>query len=314
MRNPRPTFDQLETFVAIAREQSFTRAAESLHLSESAVSQHVKHLESLVGVRLFERSPRRPVTLTEAGQRLLQPCERLLESLDDAFTAIRSADRARKSLIAFGSRNYFCDRELPTLYAAFERQCPGIELQVERGTREALIDAVMRGRLELAAVLGPVDDLPLASAVLSEGDFVVVGPPVHRLVARHSVSLGDLSSERLILGDTPASQWLEHQLRESGLQTRADWSTITVEAQIVAVQNGLGLASVPYSAARSLIERGEIAIVRVEGFPLRFHRCLVWQTSALSTPAQQFRDFLLSQRTALESEAICDEAFGISPR
>jgi DNA-binding transcriptional LysR family regulator len=305
MRNPRPTFDQIDTFVAIARERSFTRAAESLHLSESAVSQHMKHLEALVGTRLFERSPRRPITLTEAGERLLQPCQQMLERLDDALTAIRSADRAQKGVVAFGSRNYFCDRELPTLYAAFERRCPGIELRVERGTREALIEAVMRGRLELAAVLGPVDDLPLPSQVLSQGDFVVVGPPGHRLAGRGSVSLGDLSAERLILGDTPASHWLEHELRDSGLQTRADWSTVTVEAQIVAVQNGLGLASVPYRAARPLLSRGEVALIPVDGFPLRFHRCLVW-SNALSGPARQFRDFLLSQRSALESEAICD--------
>src|SRR6266508_5644937 len=124
------TLRQLEIFAAAAHESSFTRAADVLLLSEPAVSQQVKLLESTVGARLFDRSPRRPIRLTEAGGLLLKTCESVFQQFDDTLRqldALRSAETARVSI---GVGTHFGSYLLPPMVAAFHQKHPDITVVV----------------------------------------------------------------------------------------------------------------------------------------------------------------------------------------
>lgn len=302
------TLRQLEVFAAVAREGSFTRAAETLVLSEPAVSQQIKTLERVVGARLLDRPPRKGVRLTEAGRRLLVACDSVFLQLEGALESAGALQRFEEGCVAFGAAEGFCGILLPSLYASFQRRKPGITIRVDMGPRRYLIDAVLRQHLDIAVVTGPFDDRRLASAPFASLDLVLIGPPGHQLSVLPAARFQTLALEHIIAGEDQSSTLrlaLERKAADIGVKLQVSWQVGSMEAQINAVRSDLGIATLPFYGVASRIEAGTASLLQVEGFPIRLDWYLVWLPGNLSSATESFRDHLLGQRSEVEAVSLC---------
>ena len=293
------TLHQLHIFATIAHAGSFTKAAEVLLLGVPTVSEHIKQLEHVLHVRLFERERHSPIVLTEAGRRLLLRCEHLSEVMVALMQDLDSMQRVEQGCVAFGAGAYFCSHLLPSLYAGFQQKVPGITIRVDADAPQDLVDAVLRGHLDLAVIHHRVQDPRLAAFPLGASDLMLVAAPGHPLTAAPNVPFSALTSQRLIApyratwGDSD----IVRRAMELGMEVITVWEAGGIEAQMNAVASGLGIGLVPSYAVRSRIAMGLLSSVEVEGFPVHSERFLVSLAGELPAHVTRFRNYLL-QATA----------------
>ena len=174
-----PTMRQLEVFLAVARAGSFRRGAERVHLSQPAMSQHVGELERGLGARLFERRGR-SVALTEAGRILEDHALRVFATLAGAEEAIADLAGGGRGSLVIGASTTPGLYLMPALMGAFEREQPGISVDLRLGNSRVIEEQVRANELDLGVVgghgLGPGEEC-LAAGMLDE--LVLIAAPGH---------------------------------------------------------------------------------------------------------------------------------------
>jgi DNA-binding transcriptional LysR family regulator len=250
----------LRSFVAVADELSFSRAAERLHVTQPVVSGQVRKLEEALGARLFERTPR-SVDLTDAGAALLEEARCVLRQVDIARTAVRNAsDRATFRLRIGHTPDSLpgCVSRAMQLLAA---TAPRVQISLETGPAHRQIDEVRAGRLD-AAVVGlpaPVSGLRVTPA--GQQRIVAAVPATNRNAVGPKVSLARLAPERVVMlpaGTNPAFESAIASIcREAGLSpTPVMVAERRVEHILLAVACGAGAALLPESAAERYVAQG----------------------------------------------------------
>ena len=302
------TLQQLEIFEAIARRGSFAKAAEALSMSQPAVSYHLRQLEAILGTRLIERASRSPLRLTAPGRRLLVTCDAVIEQVERGTQEIQSLRRAEAGTIAFGARPLFYDYVFPPLYASFRKRHPEVTVAAETGSRDELIERLIRRDLDLAVLLNRVDDARLANYDFAASDLVVVAPPDHPLAHDGAaISFARFAQEPLIRPSNSNSfawQVVEAEAKKRSLRLSFSWRAEDAEAQMNAVRSGLGLAALPLYAVATAINNGTLARLTVEGFPMRFQWYLVTSGAELPPLVELFKQHLLSEVRTLD-EFLC---------
>src|SRR6266704_6681062 len=172
---------QLEVFVAVARERRFSRAAEKLFRTQSAVSQTVRKLELEIGEPLFDRSSRDGV-LTDAGRVLQEYAEKLLNLRQDAQAALVEMRELQKGKLAIAA-NEFTARYLLPVLAEFRRLHPTIKITVRRALGSRIPDDVLQHRAELGVLSYKPEEPRLHSVVTYLDELVLVVPPKHPLAS-----------------------------------------------------------------------------------------------------------------------------------
>lgn len=189
---------QLVAFEALARCQSFTRAAKELFLTQSAVSHAIKALEAEVGSRLVDRAGRR-VLLTQAGEQFLRHTERILREMEAARSGLDALSRWGHGRLRVGASTTACQYLLPTVLREFKQSFPKCVISIEPGDHAQQVELLHNNRIDLAIMLQP--DTP------GEFDFVplfcdelrFVTSPVHPWARAGRVSRDTFESETLIL-------------------------------------------------------------------------------------------------------------------
>ena len=298
------TLQQLRVFAAVAKAGTFSRAAAALFISGASVSEQIRGLETVVGSRLFDRSPgRRDVVLTDAGRLLLPICTDLFRSLELCLGEIQAL-AAPEAVVRFGASPVFGGYVFPRLYEPFRRLHPEITVRVEIGPRREMLDHLRRGLLDLAALTappGPIDGLEddsLLVETFGDGvDVVLIGPPGHRLAggspARCAISRTSRSSCRR--GHRRCARRCCGWRREAGASLRVIWEVRNLEAQIQAVASGLGITPTMMDAVASRVAAQQVALLSVEGFPVRFDTSLIRRPEPLTPAAEAVREHLLRQ-------------------
>jgi LysR family transcriptional activator of glutamate synthase operon len=238
---------QLATFEAVARHGGFTRAAEHLHLAQSAVSAQVRALEAEFGVALFARTTRR-VALTQAGELLLDRARRIRSELDGARTDLTELTSVLRGRVTLGATAVLGPFDLPRALATFHDRFPGVALSLRAGFIAGLLTALDDGESDL--VLGPRhDDLPprFTARRLAGEHLVLALPPGHRPVA----GLSDLRDEPFVC--LPAGSGLHAILlkaaAEAGFTPHIPFETDHAAGLRDLVSAGLGVALLAASAA-----------------------------------------------------------------
>ncbi|MDQ5916983.1 MAG: LysR family transcriptional regulator, low CO2-responsive transcriptional regulator, partial [Pseudomonadota bacterium] len=172
MPRRRITFRQLETFSAVARLGSFTKAAEALHLTQPAVSIQIRQVVDVVGMPLFEQNGRE-ITLTAAGEEL-QSAVRNLDDvwnrLESALDALKGLKRGRLRVALVTTAKYF----LPRMLGTFCRQYPDIDIELEIGNREKIIGRLRGNEDDLYVMSYPPTDTDIVSYPFLENEYVVI--------------------------------------------------------------------------------------------------------------------------------------------
>src|ERR1700678_862719 len=271
---------QLETFLAVAEERSFSRAAARLHRTQPAVSQAIAKLEGELGGILFERSSR-DGTLTDAGEVLREYAAKLLNLRSDAegaLTELRALHRGRLNLAA---NEYTCLYLLPLL-DEFRRQNPRIKLAVQRTLASRITDEVLMHSVELGVLSFRPDDAQVKSMVVYRDELAFVVNPRHGLARSGKVSIRQLGAQNFIAHNIPSPQ------RQKVIQTFKRHKTPlqmgvelpSLEAIKRFVEMGNGVALVPGLTVRTELASGALVRVRVKELQLERKLRLVYRRQA----------------------------------
>src|SRR3954465_5888430 len=187
---------QLEVFLAVAREGKFSRAAEKLHRTQSAVSQSIHKLEEDLGEVLFDRSSRDGL-LTDAGRVLQEYAERLINLRDDATGALGELRELQRGKLTIAANEFTALYLLPVL-AEFRRLHPMIKIAVQRALGRNIPEDVLRHNCELGVLTYDPQMPQLRSAVVYQDELVLVVPPNHPLAHKSQVSIRQLGAESFV--------------------------------------------------------------------------------------------------------------------
>src|SRR2546426_8460079 len=209
------TLRQFEVFLAVARAKSFRRAGEGLHLSQPALSQHVRELEAELGARLFDRLAR-SVALTDAGHVLAEHAARVFATLADARQAIHDLMGLERGSLTIGASTTPGIYVLPQVLGQFRQRYPGIELTLRLGNSESIERMIRANELDLGLVgghrLAPGEEC--LTAGLSD-ELVLVVPPGHGWASRPEIAPERLGDEALLMREVGSAT---RQLTERALQ------------------------------------------------------------------------------------------------
>ena len=263
---------QLETFLTVVKERSFSRAAVRLHRTQPAVSQVIRKLEDEFGEPLFERASR-DGTLTAAGEVLREYAERLLNLRNEATSAleeVRSLERGRLTLAA---NEYTCLYLLPVL-DEFRRQCPQISILVQRSLASRIPDDVQRRTVELGIVSFKPEDEQLDAIAVYSDELTFVVHPKHVLAREKKVRIRDLGAENFIAHNvtSPRRKLVEESFAKHKTPLNIGVELPSLEAIKRFVASGNGVALVPGLTVRTELESG--ALVRVQVPELQIERKL----------------------------------------
>jgi DNA-binding transcriptional LysR family regulator len=263
---------QLEAFVAVAQEHSFSRAALRLHRTQSAVSQTIGKLEDLLGEKVFERSSR-DGTLTAAGKVLLEYAEELLnlrERAKEAITELRSLHEG-KLIIAANEFTSLC--LLPSLQL-YHRMHPSIKIQVQRSLSGEVPRQILTHQIEFGVLSFKPEDEQLTSIVVYRDELVFVVYPGHSLAAVEKVSIRDLGAESFVAHNVTSP--LRIKVIEAFKKTRTtlhmDVELPTLSSIKDFVRMGNGVALMPRMCVQDELQRGELVALTVD--ELRLERTL----------------------------------------
>ena len=280
---------QLEVFLAVARERRFSRAAEKLFRTQSAVSQTVRKLEDELGEALFDRSSREGV-LTDAGQVLYQYAEKLLNLRSEASGSLAELRELHKGKLVVAA-NEFTALYLLAPLAEFRRLHPMIKITVLRSLGSHIPDDVMRYGAELGVLSYEPQESGMHSVVVYLDELVFVVPPNHPLASAPQVSIRQLGAESFVAHIVP-SPYREKVLQlfkthKTPLHMDLELPTLQAIKQFVAMGNGVAL--VPEISVETELARRELIAIPVRELQVKRKLRLVYRKDAsLSHAARAF--------------------------
>ena len=280
---------QLETFLAVAEERSFSRAAARLHRTQPAVSQVIAKLEMELGETLVERASPGGI-LTDAGELLREYAQKMLNLRKDAGAALvdlRSLHRGRLDLAA---NEYTCLYLLPVL-DAFRREHPRIKVAVQRTLASRIADEVLSHSVEMGVVSFRPADPQVVSTVVYRDELVCVMSPGHALAKAGKTSLARLGRETFVAHNVPSPLRQKvidtFQRRKIPLQMEVELPSLEAIKKFVQIGNGVAL--VPKLTVESELEAGTLVAVEVPELQVeRKLRLVHRKQAALSHAARAF--------------------------
>jgi DNA-binding transcriptional LysR family regulator len=281
---------QLEVFLAVARERRFSRAAEKLFRTQSAVSQTVRKLELEIGEPLFDRSSRDGL-LTDAGRVLQEYAEKLLNLRLDAREALVELRELQKGKLVMAANEFTALYLLPVL-AEFRRLHPMIRITVRRSLGSTIPDDVLKHNVEIGVLSYDPQEPQLKSAVVYLDELVFVVPPQHPLASAGEVSIRQLGAESFVahIVSSPYRDRVIEAFRQHKTPLHMDVELPTLQAIKRFVSMGNGVALVPAISVENEIARGEL--VRIPVRELHFQRKLRLVHREESTLSHAGRAFL----------------------
>jgi DNA-binding transcriptional LysR family regulator len=292
------TFRQLEAFLAVVRERSFSRGARHIHLSQPTLSQHIKELERELGTRLFVRRARQ-VTLTEAGRVFEGHAARMATAARDARRAVSEVDGLHRGSLLVGASTTPGIYLLPRVLSLFRARHPGIEVTLQIANSRVIEERVRADGLDLGVVgghvLGPGERC-VAAGILDE--LVLITPPRHPWARRGRAHRRDLAAERVLVREPGSAtrQVMERALLQAGITPAQTMELDHTEAIKQCVMAGLGVAFVSVYAVRAEARARRLVVVPVRGLRIRRHFHVIHgEQRTLGASARAFLSILEDQ-------------------
>jgi DNA-binding transcriptional LysR family regulator len=288
---------QLRAFESVARNRSFTRAAAELSLTQPAVSVQIRGLEKSLGTELFERLGR-DVGLTQAGNFLLEYARRILALLEEARGAIDDLQGLRRGRVSVATVSTPGAYVLPPLLGAFRGVYPGIRVTLEVTNRAVVRRRLLENEADLVIMGRPPDDVEYVARPFLDNDLVVVAAPGHPLARRRRIALATLAEEPLVMREPGSGtrHALEEHFQKHGVQPRVGLEVGDNSGVKEAVAEGLGISVLSRHALAMELALGRLAVLEVQGFPLRRQWYVVRSRSRRqSRAAEAFESFLLNR-------------------
>ncbi|USG64898.1 LysR family transcriptional regulator [Brevibacillus ruminantium] len=284
---------QLQYFAEVAKQRSFTRAAEVLHVSQPSISKMIKSLETELGVILLDRSERK-IELTDAGQLVFEHAQRVLQAMGDLTSSLEELRQVERGFVRLGLLPTVGAFLLPAAIASFKKHYPQIELEMREYSARPLEAQVERGHIDIGLTVLPVDEERFEAIALRAEDLVAIVYPEHWLYGRESINLQELSEESFVLF---TEEYAMHDVvRQACLQAGFEPKVAYMSSlwdfvgEMVAAQIGISL--VPRSVAQRL-NKGRLHVVTLSWPPIDWTYALICRKDRyLSHAARAFIGFV----------------------
>uniref|UniRef100_UPI003F7D2D92 LysR family transcriptional regulator n=1 Tax=Serratia nevei TaxID=2703794 RepID=UPI003F7D2D92 len=246
-----------------ARHGSFSRAGEAIGLTQSAVSHSVKELEAEVGVRLLDRTTRE-VVLTDAGLRLANRVERLLDELQAALLDARSFGVQRSGTVRVATSQTISAHLMPQCIAAGERQYPEIRIMLRDQAQQQVLHSVRNAEVDFGIVVDPVQAVDLECEAVLHEPFLLLCRDDHPFAARQEVRWSALNGCRLVLQDYASGSrpLIDSALRQQGVEAQVVQEIGHPATLFPMVAEGIGISIFP-ALALPLPEGGRLRVQRL---------------------------------------------------
>jgi DNA-binding transcriptional LysR family regulator len=256
-------FPRVEAFVRVAKTGSISRAAESLFVTQPALTARIQGLERSLGTPLFVRS-RQGSRLTDAGRALLPHAERALAALGRGRDAVDEVRTGGSGRLTIGAAPAVSTYVLPAMLHRFQEGHPGVRLSVRSGHSEEVLEMVLREEVEIG-LMRPIGHPEITSTLLYEDELVLVVHRGHPFAASGHVRMGELATEHLILFDRTSSY---HELtsaivRQAGIAPRGQLEVDNIDAAKRMVEQRLGIALLPRTSVQAEVGSGRLVPVKV---------------------------------------------------
>lgn len=281
--------ENVHSFVTLAQELSFRRAAERLHLDQSALSRRIQKLEVTLGFRLLERTTRE-VRLTQAGRSFYNDNADLLRGYASSIQLARRIAEGKLGALNVGYMAFAATELMPAAVARFRQAHPEVDLKIRYIRTQGQKIALANDEIDLGYMIGPFDHSDYHSLTLLLEPLYVVTPRNHALLRLPVVTPADLASQDIILGDT--HEWEEYRWRLANLFSAEGISlNITIEASntlalLGLVAAGLGVTVYPESLIGFLGRSVEVRPIIHPQF--RISTVLAWKRSNRSRQVREF--------------------------
>ena len=271
---------QLEVFLMVAREHRFSRAAEKLFRTQSAVSQTIRKLEVELGEALFDRSSREGV-LTDAGKVLVEYAEKLLNLRSEAAESLVELRELQKGKLVIAANEFTALYLLPIL-AEFRRLHPMIKITVQRALGSHIPDDVLRYRAEFGVLSYEPQEPSVHSVVVYLDELVFVVPPKHPLASAKQVSIRQLGAESFVahIVSSPYRDKVLQLFKTHKTPLHMDLELPTLQAIKQFVALGSGVAFLPEISAETELARGELVRIAVRELQLKRKLRLIYRKDA----------------------------------
>ncbi len=282
---------ELQVFLAVATERSFSRAATRLHRTQPAVSQAIKRLEEELDERLFDRSSK-DGRLTEAGEILLDYAQRLTRLKDEAEGAVRELQDLRRGRVLIGANEGAVHVLLPVI-EHFRRAHPHAQVEVRRVPARQMAREVLSRSLDSGVLTFPPRERGLQSLALAEDELVMLISPAHPLADRPRITMEEFGRQTVIAHNeaSPARERVLRLYEQRHTSINIQIGLPSLDGIKRAVEMGLGVALLPQRCARTEIARGQLAAVKVPQLRLPRQVRLVYRRAGeMSHAATAFLD------------------------
>jgi DNA-binding transcriptional LysR family regulator len=291
---------QLRTFRTVASLLSFNRAADQLHYAQSSISAQIQALEEELGAQLFDRLGRR-IMLTEAGTRLQQYADKIVNLADEALSEVAEAKEPRGTLTIRIPESFGVHR-LPAVIREFHSRFPDVTLRFTTCAHEGLAKDLRKGITDLAFLMAEsIQAADLMAEVLGFESLLPVSAPDHPLAAKRSVGTGDFAGETFLFSSVDCSykRIFLQILDDQGVSHDRSINFHSVEALKKSVMAGVGITVLPEVAVAEEIARGKLVpLPWVEG-RIEVAILMIWYKERWISPT--LRAFMETTRAVMKS-------------
>ncbi|WP_266157014.1 LysR family transcriptional regulator [Dyella silvatica] len=237
---------QLRAFLAVAKQRHFRRAAESLHLTQPAISRHIADLEAELNIRLFDRNTREVVP-TEAGRYLQSAIERVLDELEGVLAHVHSESERRHGKVRVAAVPTLSAELMPACIAACTRSYPELTVLLHDQSQTLVLDSVRGGEVDFGLAIEPPDTEAFDSETILHDPFVLVCRNDHPLTRFASVPWKKLQQEKLVLLDysSGSRRLIDQQLAAQGVDANVVQQAGHTHTAFRMVEAGLGITVTP---------------------------------------------------------------------
>ena len=295
-------FDQLTTFVQVAKLKSFSKAGQKVFRSQSAVSAQIRQLEQAYKAKLLDRSAK-SVELTPAGEVLFEYADRLLRLRDESMQIVADRGSVVQGPVTFGANEATCLYLLPDILSEFKRRYPLVHISIYRNFSHKILQRLEEGSLDLGIVTLPLKSPNLKMHVINRDRLRFMVSSKNPLAQRSNVTLEEIAAAPLIFPKTGYTRQVLDKLfrpHRSRLQVAMELPSIGMIKTFVAADVGISIIS--ESFARDQVKSGEVKLLNVEGVDLWRELALVYRRDrSLPRAVQSLINMIRESRKGTEA-------------
>lgn len=294
------TLRQLRFLTEVVRTGSLAAAAARLHLTGPAIAQQLRLLERSVGLALLERGPGGQ-RATEAGRLLMEASIRIDAELTvcaEALHSLRAATTGQVTLGAVSTAKYFA----PQVLASFQRSHPEVRIALHIGNRDEILARLENYEIDLAVMGRPPQALDVEQEVFGDHIYVVIAPPAHPLAPCRDIPLDEIAAQTVLFRERGSGTrlHLDGLFTAAGLEPARGMELASNETIKQATMAGLGVALISAHTIAPEVHDGRIAVLDVQGLPIRRHWLVVrMRRRAISPTTRALWSFFVAEASPL---------------